>query len=111
MEQSFVYLTGPYSFRFSCKENGYKIHFYRARPQIVRDEESIKQLREDPFFQEVGKDGKIEGEDDDAKDEIKIDSTETRTDSSQIISMGKPAKKDKEKKAPKLSKAVKSKRA
>ncbi len=92
----FMYVTGPYSFRFSCKANGYKIHFYRHRVYLVKDGESIKQLREDPFFQEVGVDASVEKVADDA----------TGQDSK-----SEPAKKLTKKRAPKLSKAVESKRA
>ncbi len=99
----FAYVTGPYSFRFTCRANGYKIHFYRSRAHLVKDEESIKQLRGDPFFKEVGPDAPA--------DVISVDSTETRTDSSQTISTEKSTKKGKKKKAPKLSKAVESKGA
>jgi len=47
-------MTGSYSHKFSCKANGYKILFFKGRSYLVKDEESIKQLMEDPFYQEVG---------------------------------------------------------
>jgi len=59
MGQSFVYLTGSYSHRFTCKANGYKIHFYKGRAYLVKDEESIKELRADPFYTEVGAQGPV----------------------------------------------------
>ncbi len=89
--KKFLYRTGPYNHRFTCKANGYNILFFRGRSYLVKDQASIEQLSEDPFYEEVGKDGTVKEKPKTAKPIAKPSS--------------KPAK------APKLSKAVGNKRA